>query len=197
MTRKRARKRATRPGGPRRQRASTAWADDFDRIRKKLDAAQDCEPGDALRIEPPERDFLLALLDDIHSFEDVRFRYWATVKHRPPAARLRALFVASLYWLRVADGATHGKRLRGEIARLLGLTDSQVEHDVRDETMIEYWARLTPASRRAVISQILEDLKELRQRRNMSGKISTEAAIELMEALQSYLLREWPRVGPG
>jgi hypothetical protein len=197
VARRPARKRIKRNGNPQRQRADTPWAAELDRIRRDLDFAQDTRPTESLQLGPLERDFLLDLLNGIRAFEDVRFRYWETVRHRPRDAYFRAVAVSGLYWLRVAEGAAPGKRLRGELAQMFGLTDSQVERDVRAEKWPDFWKRLAPQSRRAVIEQMTADVQRMRGRTKAGAPISAAAGIELMEAIEGYLLEHWPRNEAG
>jgi hypothetical protein len=76
------------------------------------------------------------LLTMIARDEDVRDRFYCTVPHRPReqdnGTRYAAAFV---YLARIAlKQAKPGKVLRGEIAKLSGLTDAQVGHAVRDQS---------------------------------------------------------------
>lgn len=80
-----------------------------------------------------DRQAAALLLSQIANDDDVRERFFTTVNHRPRNHDPRAWDAAWIYLFRVKfKGEKSGKKLRGDIAELSGMTDAQVDHAVRD-----------------------------------------------------------------
>lgn len=85
-------------------------------------------------ISAADRQAISVLLGKISRDEDVRDLFFTTIKNRPKGDDSdQKSNAALLYEVRCRLGlAKPGKALRGEIAKLTGFTDGQVEHAVRD-----------------------------------------------------------------
>lgn len=89
-------------------------------------------PEELVPVSWADRQTVALLLGQIANDKDPRDYYWRTVAHRPKASSGKQFVVAFLYLAAVEMGQQSNKVLRGRIAELSGMTESQVEHAVRD-----------------------------------------------------------------
>ena len=79
-----------------------------------------------------DRQAAALLLSQVADDQDARLHFLETVTHRPDAHDQRAWDAAWIYRHRIKfDGEESGKVLRGDVAKLAGLSDAQVDHAVR------------------------------------------------------------------
>jgi hypothetical protein len=90
------------------------------------------EPGKPVTVSWGDCQRLSNILLQIGRDEDPREHYWRSVPNRPRKVSRQDWIAAFLYLAAVETGRKSDKVLRGEIASLTGLTDTKVDHAVRD-----------------------------------------------------------------